>query len=130
MIRPIACALLCLSAIPAQELSTIERAADAMIEGFVPSKDDPHATIEHILKAAEEVRATQIGASLVGVLYVLDEPSVGLHARDNARLLDALRRLVQQGVTVTNVESALFEWLGRYRHPAFASVTAPLHEGE
>ncbi|HVJ93076.1 MAG TPA: excinuclease ABC subunit UvrA, partial [Labilithrix sp.] len=33
--------------------------------------------------------ATQIGAALVGVLYVLDEPSVGLHARDNARLIEA-----------------------------------------
>src|SRR5690606_16374480 len=37
--------------------------------------------------------ATQIGSALVGVLYVLDEPSVGLHARDNDRLLEALRRL-------------------------------------
>jgi len=48
--------------------------------------------------------ATQIGAALVGVLYVLDEPSVGLHARDNARLLDALRRLVDLGNTVLVVE--------------------------
>src|SRR5207342_2569250 len=37
--------------------------------------------------------ATQIGAALVGVLYVLDEPSVGLHARDNARLIEAQIRL-------------------------------------
>jgi excinuclease ABC subunit A len=48
--------------------------------------------------------ATQIGASLVGVLYVLDEPSVGLHARDNARLLEALRRLVEKGNSVIVVE--------------------------
>jgi excinuclease ABC subunit A len=48
--------------------------------------------------------ATQIGAALVGVLYVLDEPSVGLHARDNARLLDALRRLVDLGNSVLVVE--------------------------
>ena len=48
--------------------------------------------------------ATQIGSALVGVLYVLDEPSVGLHARDNARLLDALRRLVDLGNTVLVVE--------------------------
>ncbi len=48
--------------------------------------------------------ATQIGSALVGVLYVLDEPSVGLHARDNARLLDALRRLVNLGNTVLVVE--------------------------
>jgi excinuclease ABC subunit A len=48
--------------------------------------------------------ATQIGASLVGVLYVLDEPSVGLHARDNERLLEALRRLVDKGNSVIVVE--------------------------
>lgn len=48
--------------------------------------------------------ATQIGASLVGVLYVLDEPSVGLHARDNVRLLSAVRRLVDKGNSVIVVE--------------------------
>jgi excinuclease ABC subunit A len=48
--------------------------------------------------------ATQIGAALVGVLYVLDEPSVGLHARDNSRLLQALRRLVDIGNSVIVVE--------------------------
>jgi excinuclease ABC subunit A len=48
--------------------------------------------------------ATQIGAALVGVLYVLDEPSVGLHARDNERLLVALRRLVEKGNSVLVVE--------------------------
>jgi excinuclease ABC subunit A len=48
--------------------------------------------------------ATQIGAALVGVLYVLDEPSVGLHARDNARLLEAQVRLRDLGNTVIVVE--------------------------
>ncbi|NUO50549.1 MAG: excinuclease ABC subunit UvrA, partial [Polyangiaceae bacterium] len=48
--------------------------------------------------------ATQIGSALVGVLYVLDEPSVGLHPRDNTRLLEALRRLVDQGNSVLVVE--------------------------
>jgi excinuclease ABC subunit A len=48
--------------------------------------------------------ATQIGAALVGVLYVLDEPSVGLHARDNERLLSALRNLVDKGNSVIVVE--------------------------
>jgi excinuclease ABC subunit A len=48
--------------------------------------------------------ATQIGAALVGVLYVLDEPSVGLHARDNARLIDAQARLRDLGNTVIVVE--------------------------
>jgi excinuclease ABC subunit A len=48
--------------------------------------------------------ATQIGAALVGVLYVLDEPSVGLHARDNARLIEAQARLRDLGNTVIVVE--------------------------
>ena len=48
--------------------------------------------------------ATQIGAALVGVLYVLDEPSVGLHARDNARLIEAQVRLRDLGNSVLVVE--------------------------
>lgn len=48
--------------------------------------------------------ASQIGAGLVGVLYILDEPSVGLHARDNQRLLDSLCRLRDMGNTVIVVE--------------------------
>ncbi len=48
--------------------------------------------------------ATQIGAALVGVLYVLDEPSVGLHPKDNDQLLQALRRLVDKGNSVLVVE--------------------------
>ncbi len=48
--------------------------------------------------------ATQIGSRLVGVLYVLDEPSVGLHQRDNARLLDTLEALRDLGNTVLVVE--------------------------
>jgi len=48
--------------------------------------------------------ASQIGCGLVGVLYVLDEPSVGLHARDNRRLLDMLEQLRDMGNTVVIVE--------------------------
>ena len=48
--------------------------------------------------------ASQIGAGLVGVMYILDEPSIGLHQRDNARLLQALRRLCDLGNTVLVVE--------------------------
>ncbi len=48
--------------------------------------------------------ATQIGSSLVGVLYILDEPSIGLHQRDNRRLLDTLLRLRDLGNTVLVVE--------------------------
>src|SRR5699024_11888009 len=48
--------------------------------------------------------ATQIGSGLVGVLYVLDEPSIGLHQRDNHRLLDTLSRLRNLGNTLIIVE--------------------------
>ncbi|MEZ4483222.1 MAG: excinuclease ABC subunit UvrA [Syntrophotaleaceae bacterium] len=48
--------------------------------------------------------ATQVGSSLVGVLYILDEPSIGLHQRDNRRLLETLKRLRDLGNTVLVVE--------------------------
>ena len=54
---------------------------------------------------AQRIRlASQIGAGLVGVMYVLDEPSIGLHQRDNERLLGTLRRLRDLGNTVIVVE--------------------------
>lgn len=54
---------------------------------------------------AQRIRlATQIGSSLVGVLYILDEPSIGLHQRDNRRLIDTLWRLRDLGNTVIVVE--------------------------
>jgi len=54
---------------------------------------------------AQRIRlATQIGSQLVGVLYVLDEPSIGLHPRDNARLLNTLQTLRDQGNTILVVE--------------------------
>ena len=50
---------------------------------------------------AQRIRlASQIGSGLTGVMYVLDEPSIGLHQRDNARLLDSLKRLRDIGNTV------------------------------
>ncbi|MEU3653449.1 excinuclease ABC subunit UvrA [Streptomyces sp. NPDC032161] len=54
---------------------------------------------------AQRIRlATQIGAGLTGVLYVLDEPSIGLHQRDNRRLIESLQRLRDRGNTVIVVE--------------------------
>ena len=61
----------------------------------------------HTLSGGEAQRirlASQIGSGLVGVLYVLDEPSIGLHHRDNQRLLDTLKRLRDLGNTVIVVE--------------------------
>src|SRR5207249_4191327 len=48
--------------------------------------------------------ATSLGSALVGTLYVLDEPSIGLHSRDNRRLIDILQQLRDQGNTVLVVE--------------------------
>ena len=54
---------------------------------------------------AQRIRlASQIGSGLVGVIYVLDEPSIGLHQRDNRRLIDTLTRLRDLGNTVIVVE--------------------------
>ncbi|NLM69973.1 MAG: excinuclease ABC subunit UvrA, partial [Firmicutes bacterium] len=54
---------------------------------------------------AQRIRlATQIGSSLIGVLYILDEPSIGLHLRDNQRLLDTLKHLRDLGNTLIVVE--------------------------
>lgn len=54
---------------------------------------------------AQRIRlATQIGSQLVGVLYILDEPSIGLHQRDNTRLIDALKNLRDVGNSVLVVE--------------------------
>jgi len=54
---------------------------------------------------AQRIRlASQIGSGLVGVLYILDEPSIGLHARDNGRLLDTLIKLRDLGNTVLIIE--------------------------
>ncbi len=67
---------------------TLERGADTLSGG-----------------EAQRIRlASQIGSGLVGVLYILDEPSIGLHHRDNQRLLDALMKLRDMGNTVIVVE--------------------------
>ena len=67
---------------------TLERSADSLSGGEL-----------------QRVRlATSIGSGLVGVCYVLDEPSIGLHPRDNQRLIDALRDLQTQGSSVVVVE--------------------------
>jgi excinuclease ABC subunit A len=56
-------------------------------------------------REAQRIRlATQIGSGLVGVLYVLDEPSIGLHQRDNRRLIETLLRLRDLGNTLIVVE--------------------------
>jgi excinuclease ABC subunit A len=67
------------------------------------SLDRPSVTLSG--GEAQRIRlATQIGSSLTGILYILDEPSIGLHQRDNARLLTLLKRLRDLGNSVLVVE--------------------------
>jgi excinuclease ABC subunit A len=79
---------------------------------------------------AQRIRlATQIGAGLTGVLYVLDEPSIGLHARDNARLLGTLFRLRDLGNTVIVVEHDA-ETILKADHVVDFGPGAGVHGGE
>ncbi len=99
-------------ALPPRDMAIAEPLVRAISErlGFLIDVGLDYLSLDraaHTLSGGEGQRirlATQIGASLVGVLYVLDEPSVGLHARDNERLLLALRRLVDKGNSVIVVE--------------------------
>ena len=73
--------------------------------------------------------ATQIGAGLVGVLYILDEPSIGLHARDNEQLLKTLEGLRDLGNTVLVVEHDE-ETVRRADHVIDMGPGAGAHGGE
>jgi len=88
---------------------------------------------------AQRIRlATQIGSGLVGVLYVLDEPSIGLHQRDNRRLIETLVRLRDLGNTLIVVEHdeetiAVSDWVvdigpGAGEHGGRVVVSGPLSE--
>jgi len=101
----------------ALELSETERAIAAEILkeirarlGFLVSVGLNYLTLARragTLSGGEAQRirlATQIGSSLVGVLYILDEPSIGLHQRDNSKLIETLKRLRDLGNTVIVVE--------------------------
>jgi excinuclease ABC subunit A len=101
----------------ALELSDKEAAiADKVLKeirrrlGFLSDVGLDYLTLDRLsstLSGGEAQRinlATSLGASLVGTLYVLDEPSIGLHTRDNQRLIDILRLLRDQGNTVLVVE--------------------------
>src|SRR5438045_5957858 len=85
-----------------REIRSRLRFLDTVGLGYI-TLDRPSA----ILAGGEGTRirlATQIGSQLCGVLYVLDEPSIGLHPRDNRRLLDTLSALRDLGNTVLVVE--------------------------
>ncbi|MEI6807226.1 MAG: excinuclease ABC subunit UvrA [bacterium] len=98
--------------LPAQEQSVVSEVLKEIRErlGFMKNVGLDYLTLDResgTLSGGEEQRirlATQIGSGLTGVLYVLDEPTIGLHHRDNERLLDALKRLRDRGNTVVIVE--------------------------
>ena len=87
----------------------IRREVDARL-GFLQSVGLEYLTLDRAANTlsggeAQRIRlATQVGSGLVGVCYVLDEPTIGLHQRDNARLIQTLRGLVDIGNTVLVVE--------------------------
>ncbi len=78
--------------------------------GFLQSVGLPYLTLSRAAATlsggeAQRIRlATQIGSSLMGVLYILDEPSIGLHQRDNSKLIETLKRLRDLGNTLLVVE--------------------------
>lgn len=79
---------------------------------------------------AQRIRlATQIGSQLVGVLYILDEPSIGLHQRDNQRLIDALKKLRDSGNSVIVVEHDK-EMMEAADHVIDIGPQAGVHGGE
>lgn len=79
---------------------------------------------------AQRIRlATQIGSQLVGVLYILDEPSIGLHQRDNVRLIDSLKQLRDIGNSVIVVEHDK-EMIMAADHVVDIGPRAGIHGGE
>ncbi len=82
--------------------------------------------------------ATQIGSQLMGVLYILDEPSIGLHQRDNARLIETLQGMRDLGNTVLVVEHdedtiRAADWVvdmgpGAGEHGGYVVASAPRHK--
>ncbi len=100
---------LTLGAMQAQVAQPILKEIDARL-GFLASVGLGYLTLDRssgTLSGGEAQRirlATQVGSGLVGVAYVLDEPTIGLHQRDNDRLLATLRRLADIGNTVLVVE--------------------------
>jgi len=98
--------------LPEKETAIAEKILREIIErlGFLTNVGLPYLTINRsasTLSGGESQRirlATQIGSKLTGVLYVLDEPSIGLHQRDNQKLLKTLLRMRDLGNTVLVVE--------------------------
>jgi len=100
------------TALSGKEAAIADRILKEIVErlGFLERVGLSYLTLDraaHTLSGGESQRirlATQIGSKLTGVLYVLDEPSIGLHQRDNRRLLETLIRMRDLGNTVLVVE--------------------------
>ena len=103
------------STLTARERHIVQQIYKEIIErlGFLDSVGLDYITLDRTASTlsggeAQRIRlATQIGSQLVGVLYILDEPSIGLHQRDNERLIATLKKLRDLGNTVVVVEHDL-----------------------
>ena len=114
-----------LSLTPTQVIGTLKRIkttkrSEAVLKELLPEIEERMRFMDHVglgylqlnratatLSGGEAQRirlAAQLGSNLSGVLYVLDEPSIGLHARDNAKLLESLEQLRNRGNTLVIVE--------------------------
>ena len=94
----------CLDFVNALELSEKESMIAAQILKEIRSRLSFLQSVGLGYLTLSRMAATQIGSSLMGVLYILDEPSIGLHQRDNAKLLNTLRQLRDLGNTLIVVE--------------------------
>ena len=114
--------------------ATILKEIDARL-GFLDSVGLSYLTLSRAAATlsggeAQRIRlATQIGSSLMGVLYILDEPSIGLHQRDNAKLLATLKRLRDLGNTLIVVEHDE-DTIRRADHIVDIGPGAGVHGGE
>src|SRR3981081_1744853 len=91
--------------IAARVLKEIRERLSFLLEGGLNYRTLARAPRPPPRRETHRIRlASQIGSGLTGVLYVLDEPSIGLHQRDNARLLETLKRLRDLGNSVLVVE--------------------------
>ena len=139
-----------LSAVPARLLANLrtldlDQRGRLITEDIVPQIEERLRFLDHVglgylsldrptetLSGGEAQRirlAAQLGSNLSGVLYVLDEPSIGLHARDNDRLIETLQALREKGNTLLVVEHD-DELMARADHIIDLGPAAGIHGGE
>ena len=92
-------------AIAAEIIKEISSRLRFLVDGVLATFSSSRASATLSGGESQRIRlATQLGSELVNVLYILDEPSIGLHQRDNRRLIDSLKRLRDADNTIVVVE--------------------------